>query len=320
MTRVDLITGFLGSGKTTFIHRYLHHLHEKDQKIRIIENEFGCANIDTKLLAEEDVYIDDLAGVCMCCTGKDKFVQMLVNAADAGCDRVLVEPSGIYDVDEFFSVMSERRVKECCEVGSVLTIVDARFADDLSGEARYLMFAQLLAAGKVILSKSQFCPEEEIRGTIGKLNELIESFKGDRVLGEDVCTKSWDDLTEEDYTEFRNCGHSYYAHTRQFMDHGEVFSTFMTAEYCEDEEDVNRRIRGLLENESYGQVIRVKGYIRDLMKNWYEINCTRQDISIRPVTNIKRGVLVVIGQDLNDPELKKAFLPGPDKKSLPDGQ
>ena len=314
MTRVDLITGFLGSGKTTFIHRYLHHLNGKNQKIRIIENEFGSANIDTKLLAGEDVYIDDLAGVCMCCTGRDKFVQMLVNAAEAGCDRVLVEPSGIYDVDEFFSVMNENRVKKCCEVGSVLTVVDARFADDLSGESRYLMFAQLLAAGKVILSKSQFCSDGQIKETIGKLNELIQSFKGDRVLGEDVCTKKWDDLTDEDYTEFQNCGHSYFAHNRQFMDHGEIYSSFMTADYCENEEDLNRRIHSLLTDPEYGQVIRVKGYLRDLEKNWYEINCTRQDISIRPINNIKRGILVVIGQGLNDPCLKKAFLPKPPKE------
>ena len=316
MTRVDLITGFLGSGKTTFIHRYLHHLNEKNQKIRIIENEFGSVSIDTKLLSEEDVYIDDLAGVCMCCTGRDKFIQMLINAANAGCDRVLVEPSGIYDVDEFFSVMNEQRVKERCEVGSVLTIVDARFEDDLSGEARYLMFAQLLAAGKVILSKSQFCSDAEIRETIGKLNELIASFRGGRVLAEEVCARSWDTLTEEDYAEFQNCGHSYYDHKRQYMDHREVFSSFMTADYCENEEDLYRRIHNLLQNEDYGQVIRVKGYMRDLLKNWYEVNCTRQDISIRPVPNITRGLLVVIGQNLNETELKKAFLPRPAKSSL----
>ena len=153
MTRIDLVTGFLGAGKTTFIHRYLHHLH--DQKILIIENEFGAVNVDSRLLQDMTQEIDDLAGCCMCCTGKDRFISMLLEAAAGGYDRVLVEPSGIYDVDEFFSVMRLEKVAQVCEIGSILTIVDACLPQMPSGESGYLMYAQLLAAGEIILSKTQ---------------------------------------------------------------------------------------------------------------------------------------------------------------------
>ncbi len=61
MVTVDLITGFLGAGKTTFIHKYLHYLQEQGENIRIIENEFGAVNVDTQMLEEEDCDILDLA-------------------------------------------------------------------------------------------------------------------------------------------------------------------------------------------------------------------------------------------------------------------
>ena len=101
---VDLITGFLGVGKTTFIRSYLKYLEKKGQKAAVIENEFGSVDIDSQLLQDTGCPISSLAGECMCCTGKDTFRHMLMDAAEEGVDRVLVEPSGIYDVDEFFDV------------------------------------------------------------------------------------------------------------------------------------------------------------------------------------------------------------------------
>ena len=311
MTRVDLITGFLGAGKTTFIHRYLAHLNRADQKIIIIENEFGSVGVDKTLLRDEDCQIEDLSGVCMCCTGRDKFIGMLIDAAAQGCDRVLVEPSGIYDVDEFFNVMEEKAVRECCEIGSVLTIVDAQGHGDLSGESRYLMVSQLLAAGEVILSKTQLCEPEAAVETVRWMNELVREQGGDRVFGEDVCVKDWDDLTDDDYRRFQTCGYARGKHAHMTMNHGEVYGAFMTADYCLNEDDLRARLNGILSDERYGRVSRAKGYVRDYDMNWYEVNCTRTELSVRPVENLRRGVLVVIGQGLDDEALKGALLPRP---------
>ena len=79
MTKVDLITGFLGAGKTTFIHRYLQYL--RDQRVLIIENEFGSIGVDSSLLKDEGCPIEDLSGVCMCCKGRGRFISMLIGAA-----------------------------------------------------------------------------------------------------------------------------------------------------------------------------------------------------------------------------------------------
>ena len=70
MVTVDLITGFLGAGKTTFIHRYIHYLKKQGISVGIIENEFGDVGVDSELLKDDGCQISDLSGLCMCCVGK----------------------------------------------------------------------------------------------------------------------------------------------------------------------------------------------------------------------------------------------------------
>ena len=304
--RVDLITGFLGSGKTTFIRKYLAWLQEKGERIRIIENEFGAVNVDTRLLQDMTQEIDDLAGCCMCCTGKDRFISMLLEAAAGGYDRVLVEPSGIYDVDEFFSVMRLEKVAQVCEIGSILTIVDACLPQMPSGESGYLMYAQLLAAGEIILSKTQLAGSGTGERVLQWMQDLVHSIDPEQTLNTPVCTKHWDDFTPEDYRRFESCGFYHGRHNRKLFDHGAAYATFMTVGNFYDEKDLERRLHKVFEDPEHGEILRIKGFMRDPGKNWYEVNCTRHDFQIRPVT-IRRGLAVVIGQKLNEAKLKETL-------------
>ena len=305
MTRVDLITGFLGAGKTTFIHRYLEHL--ADRRVLVIENEFGSVGVDARLLRDEDCDIEDLSGVCMCCRGRGQFIGMLKDAATRGIDRVLVEPSGIYDVDEFFGVMDE--VHGLCEIGSVVAIVDARVPETLSPESEALMFSQLMAAGAVVLSKVQGEDDGTAARTVAWLNGLIMKCGGRRVLGDEVWAVDWDALTEGDFERLMACGYRRDEHPHHGANHEELYDTFMTADRCEGEADLLARLDAVMREPRFGRVLRVKGYIRDLDGNWYEVNCTPEDRAVRPVDDVRKGVLVVIGQGLSEAALKSAFLP-----------
>ena len=304
--RVDLITGFLGSGKTTFIRKYLSWLQEKGERIRIIENEFGAVNVDTRLLQDMTQEIDDLAGCCMCCTGKDRFISMLLEAAAGGYDRVLVEPSGIYDVDEFFSVMRLEKVAQVCEIGSILTIVDACLPQMPSGESGYLMYAQLLAAGEIILSKTQLAGSGTGERVLQWMQDLVHSIDPEQTLNTPVCTKHWDDFTPEDYRRFESCGFYHGRHNRKLFDHGAAYATFMTVGNFYDEKDLERRLHKVFEDPEHGEILRIKGFMRDPGKNWYEVNCTHHDFQIKPVS-IRRGLAVVIGQKLNEAKLKETL-------------
>lgn len=307
MTKVDLITGFLGSGKTTFILNYVDFLKRMGQKVTIIENEFGGVSIDSMMLKETEVDIAEVTGGCMCCTGKVAFQGQLVDAAKKGYDRIIVEPSGIYDVDEFFNTLLMLPVNEFCEIGSIITIADAHFEDSLTDEARYLMFSQLLSTGKLVLSKTQLYSSETLDHTIAKINQLMEEHHTDRRFGIDVCRKDWKDLTDEDYHSFLSAGYQLLEHERDFMQHGSVFTSRIVAGRCENAEDLKERLDRLMTDPKIGKVYRCKGLIQDTSKNWYEFNRSLDGSYIKPA-KVKRGIFLVIGQDIDDEALDQVFI------------
>lgn len=307
--KVDLITGFLGVGKTTFIRKYLQYLEKQGLKAAVIENEFGSVDVDSQLLKDTGCAISSLAGECMCCTGKETFRHMLIEAAENGIDRMLVEPSGIYDVDEFFDVMLREPVKSCCEIGSILTLVDTCMDAAITDESRYLVFAQLLAAGTVIMSKTQLFDDDRVKHTIAQMNLLLQEHGSSLVLENDVVVKDWNCFTDEDFAQFMNSGYHLTEHEKEVMNHGEVFESCMLAPHCVDEADLQQRIRNLMTDSRYGIVMRVKGHIRSLENIWYELNCSSDVYSIRPC-DVRRGILVVIGQRLKEKAIsEEAFIP-----------
>ena len=105
MIKIDLITGFLGSGKTTFIRKYVKHLTDKGLKIGILENDYGAVNVDAMLLQDilgDKCELEMVAGGCDADCHKRRFKTKLIAMGMQGFDRVLVEPSGVFDMDEFF--------------------------------------------------------------------------------------------------------------------------------------------------------------------------------------------------------------------------
>ena len=316
MLKVDLITGFLGAGKTTFIHRYLNHLKSQGQKVAIIENEFGGADVDTALLKNEEVSIKTLTGVCMCCKGKSMFQSMIITAAAEGYDRILVEPSGIYDVDEFFDTMLDPMVSATSEIGSIITIMDATENTQLSDEAKYICFSQLLASGKVVFSKSQLADPEAIQNTCLYLNQLMKDHGSNRIFAdEDLLIRDWSDLTDDDYLSLMNAGYCILDHKREALEHEALFQAYCFASYCRDEESLAQTIRSLFSDSSHGTMFRVKGHIRDLTNQWFEINCTRDAFSLRKA-DVKKGLFVCIGQDLDEAYLRSLFFSKAEAKKL----
>lgn len=313
MTRVDLITGFLGAGKTTFIHRYLHHLDR--QSTLIIENEFGSVGVDARFLQDDGCEIEDLSGVCMCCRGRGDFINMLIGAAARNYERVVVEPSGIYDVDEFFSVMNDPAVRAVCEIGSIVTVVDPVIPENLSPESEYLMFTQLAASGAILLSKTQLHAPEAVRAVRPWLDGLMRTHGGSPLPEGILWDKPWDELTDEDFARLRASGFHRSEHARSRFSHEDAYGSFITAGRCRDEADLESRLRDILIDPRFGRVIRVKGYLRDLDGHWYEVNCTPGELSVCEANGVRRGVLVVIGQELNEEALEGAFLPRPEKRA-----
>ena len=122
MVKVDLITGFLGSGKTTFIKKYARYLMEQGQNIGILENDFGAINVDMMLLRElegENCELEMVAGGCDKDCYRRRFKTKLIAMGMCGYDRVLIEPSGIFDVDDFFDALHEEPLDRWYQIGNV---------------------------------------------------------------------------------------------------------------------------------------------------------------------------------------------------------
>ena len=134
MIKIDLITGFLGSGKTTFIKKYASYLLKKGMNIGILENDFGAVNVDMMLLQDlmgDNCELEMVSGGCDADCHRRRFKTKLIAMGMCGYDRVIVEPSGIFDVDEFFDALHEEPLDKWYEIGNVIAIVDAKLAEDL---------------------------------------------------------------------------------------------------------------------------------------------------------------------------------------------
>ena len=185
MTRVDLITGFLGSGKTTFLKKYAKKLMEKGEKICIIENDFGAINVDMVLLRE---LLGDTCNIEMIVGGDGETAHQrrlktkLIAMGMLGYDRVIIEPSGVFDPDELFDILYESPLDRWYEMGNVICIYDAENDTNLSQESRYMMMSEIASAGVVVVSKLN---EEDVKRKdeiLSRMESFMDEFDCSRVI------------------------------------------------------------------------------------------------------------------------------------------
>lgn len=186
MVKVDLVTGFLGSGKTTFIRKYAKYLMDAGNNIGILENDYGAVNVDMMLLQDlmgDNCELEMISGGCDKDCHRRRFKTKLIAMGMCGYDRVIVEPSGIFDVDEFFDILHEEPLNRWYQIGNVIAIVDSKLENDLSDEADFILASEVADAGCIVMSKSQDASPEEIQGTISHVNQALEKVHCRRRFG-----------------------------------------------------------------------------------------------------------------------------------------
>ena len=129
MIPVDLITGFLGAGKTTFLLRYARYWMGQGKRIGVLVYDHGAVNVDLPLLGAlrgDKCELEMLAGGCDADCHRRRFRAKLIAMGMSGYDRVLIEPSGVFDMDEFFDTLREPPLDRWFEPGNVICVVDAK--------------------------------------------------------------------------------------------------------------------------------------------------------------------------------------------------
>ena len=202
MVQVDLITGFLGSGKTTFLRKYVQYLVAQGHNVCILENDFGAVNVDAILLQDligDNCDLETISGGCDCDTHQRRMRTKLISMAMRGFDRVVIEPSGIFDVDEFYDILRDEPLDRWYRLGSVIAIVDAKLESELSPQADYLLASEAASAGLVVMSRVQQAGAGECAAVVDHLNHALEGCHCARRFGEDVLCKDWAALTDADF-------------------------------------------------------------------------------------------------------------------------
>lgn len=306
MIKIDLITGFLGSGKTTFIKKYAQYLIGQGYKIGIIENDFGAVNVDMMLLQDimgDQCDLEMISGGCDIETHRRRFKTKLISMGMLGYDRILIEPSGIYDVDEFFDVLYEEPLDQWYEIGNVIAIVDAKLENHLSQESHYLLASQVAHAGRIILSRSQEASDEDIQQTIEHLHQALEEVHCRRQFQDDIMTKDWDKLLEDDFHDILTCGYVLENYVKLSFDQNKTFTSLYFMNVHMSKEKLYETVQALLNDSSCGKIFRVKGFMQLPDETWIELNATHHHITMKPIQE-GQDIMIVIGEGLHERNIR----------------
>ena len=172
MTKIDIISGFLGAGKTTLIKKLLSEAFTGEQVV-LIENEFGEIGIDGGFLKESGIEIREMNSGCICCSLVGDFGKSLREVVDTyHPDRILIEPSGVGKLSDVIKAVQDVQAEIDAELNSFTTVVDVtkcriyrkNFGEFFSNQIEY--------AGAVILSRTDKAKPEKVEEAVALLREL----------------------------------------------------------------------------------------------------------------------------------------------------
>jgi G3E family GTPase len=150
---VDIVFGFLGAGKTTFIARVLQDWEYKDKTV-VLVNEFGDVGIDGELLAEQGGNVVEMPSGCICCTLQADFrAQMLDLMENVQPDRVIIEPTGVATISQVRSIVQAQMFEKVVRQINDILIADAAGFMELYKANRHFVESQVEHAHVVILNK-----------------------------------------------------------------------------------------------------------------------------------------------------------------------
>jgi G3E family GTPase len=171
MTEIDIISGFLGAGKTTFIQKLIREA-LKGQKVVLIENEFGEIGIDGGFLKDAGIEIREMNQGCICCSLVGDFETSLREVIEKYTpDRIIIEPSGVGKLSDIIGAVKSVSENLDVELNAAVTIVDAKKAKMYARNFGEFFNNQIQYAGAVVLSRTDIADEK-------KIEEAVEIVRG----------------------------------------------------------------------------------------------------------------------------------------------
>lgn len=337
MTKVDIFSGFLGAGKTTLIRKLIEEAYG-DEKIVLIENEFGEIGVDKGFLKNTGIQINQMNAGCICCTLVGDFGKALNEVIEQyHPDRILIEPSGVGKLSDVIIAVQDLENEEI-QLNGFTTVVDAKKAKMYLKNFGEFYVNQVEHASSIILSHVQGLSQEKIDQVIGLLREhnteasivttdwkeisgkkILETMEQKKTLSAEL-----DHLREEahreqeeheaehhhhDYDHDHECGCGHHHHHHHHgHDADEVFDEFgVTTAHKYSREQIEAALEAIQDEEKCGQVLRSKGILEGTDGKWYQFDYVPSEPEVREGEPEATGMICVIGVGLAQDHIKELF-------------
>ena len=187
MTKIDIISGFLGAGKTTLIKKLINEA-LTGEKLVLIENEFGEIGIDGGFLKDSGIEITEMNSGCICCSLVGDFGTALKEVIDKySPDRIIIEPSGVGKLSDVIKAVLDVKEHTDIVLNSATTVVDCSKAKMYIKNFGEFFNNQIESAGAVILSRTQNAKEGQVEDCVARIKELNADAA--------IVTTAWDDIS-----------------------------------------------------------------------------------------------------------------------------
>ena len=240
MTKIDIISGFLGAGKTTFIKKLLQEAFQGEQVV-LIENEFGEIGIDGGFLKDSGIEIKEMNSGCICCSLVGDFGRSLKEVVDTyHPDRILIEPSGVGKLSDVIKAVQDAQEDLDATLNSFTTVVDVTKCRIYSKNFGEFFSNQIEYAGAIILSRTDKAKPEKVEESVAILRglnakapiittpiaqlsgaKLLETMEGSKSLEEELLSEIAQAVHdhEHEHDDECGCGHDHHHHHDDDHDH-----------------------------------------------------------------------------------------------------
>ena len=332
MTKIDIVSGFLGAGKTTLIKKMVKEAYQ-GEKLVLIENEFGEISIDGGFLKDAGIQISEMSSGCICCSLVGDFGKALREVKEQfQPDRILIEPSGVGKLSDVI-VAVENTVADIPDMrlNSFVTVADAGKVKVYMKNFGEFYNNQIESAGTIILSRTQKLTQEKLEAAVALLREKNptaailttpwDQLDGKTVLAAVEKVSLADELLEKMRAEHEaeeaehhhhhhgdgecddpecSCHHHHHHADEVFTSWGkETPKVFAQADI--------ERILTALDSGDYGKILRAKGIVNGEGGKWIEFDFVPEEHEVRAGHPDYTGRLCVIGAELQEDKLSQLF-------------
>ena len=339
MVKIDIISGFLGAGKTTLIKKLLKDGFQGEQVV-LIENEFGEIGIDGGFLKEAGIQIREMNSGCICCSLVGDFGTSLKEVVTKyNPDRILIEPSGVGKLSDVIKAVQGVQDEVDIKLNSYTTVVDAKKCKMYMKNFGEFFDNQIQYAGAIIMSRTDIASEKKVQESLELLRSLnkdaaiittpIENLDGKKlveVMEHPVSLEQ--EMLEEEHEHHHHhdgecgCGHDHEEHEHHHHHDGECSCGHDHHHHHADEvftswgretikkytrEGLEKILEALSESDKYGIILRAKGMLPAEDGTWIYFDMVPEETEIREGAPEYTGRLCVIGSKLDEHALEELF-------------